>query len=88
MQRWRTNFPAMERTMEGQMSEVSKAFDGLPAHWVAKWWREIRSRNGTDDARRAQARRLFVQQSGAWLPNGGHLYGEVSPPHKICRGRG
>jgi hypothetical protein len=74
--------------MEGQMSEVSKVFDGFPARCVVKWWREIRSRNGTDDARRAQARRLYVQQSGAWLPNGGYLYGEMSSSQRIYRGRG
>jgi len=78
----------MERAMEGHMSEVSKVFGGSPARCVVRWWREIRSRNATDDARRAQARRLFVQQSGAWLPNGGYLYGETSSSHRIYRGRG
>jgi hypothetical protein len=35
-----------------------------PVQHVIEWRRKIAQRNGTDDARRAQAARLFVQQAG------------------------
>ena len=34
-----------------------------PVQHVIEWRRKIAQRNGTDDARRAQAARLFVQQA-------------------------
>lgn len=66
------------------MSDISKVLDGSRAsiRSAVGWWRGLCSRNGTDDARRAQTQRLFVQQSCAWLPNGGHQYGEISVPDK------
>ncbi len=39
---------------------------------VFEWRRRISSRNGTDDARRAQASRLLMLQSCAGPPIGGY----------------
>ena len=49
---------------------------------VFEWLRNIRSRNGTDDARRARASRLLMQQSCAGLPIVGYPYGDISSPHR------
>ena len=35
-----------------------------PVQYVIEWRRKIMRRNGTDDARRALAARLFIQQAG------------------------
>jgi len=43
--------------------------------YVFEWRRRIRSRNGTDDARRAQASRLLMLQSCAGPPIGGYPCG-------------
>jgi hypothetical protein len=43
--------------------------------YVFSWRRRISSRNGTDDARRARARRLFMMQSCAGPPIGGYPCG-------------
>jgi hypothetical protein len=63
--------------MEENMSSISKIFDTARTclRYVVEWWRSIRSRNGTDDARRAQASRLLMQQSCAGLPIGGYPCG-------------
>jgi hypothetical protein len=70
--------------MEAHMSSISKLLDTgrTSVRYVVEWWRGIRSRNGTDDARRAQASRLFIQQSCAGLPIGGYPCGEISSPHR------
>ena len=59
------------------MSSISKVRGTARtcARSVVEWWRSIRSRNGTDDARRAQASRLLMQQSCAGLPIGGYPCG-------------
>ena len=66
------------------MSNISKVLDTgrTSARYVVEWWRGIRCRNGTDDARRAQASRLFMQQSCAGLPIGSYPYEEISSPHR------
>ena len=66
------------------MSSISKILDTgrTSARYVIEWWRGIRSRNGTDDARRAQASRLFIQQRYAGLPIGSYPCGEISSPHR------
>jgi hypothetical protein len=74
----------MELTsMEEPMFSISKLLHAgrTFVRGVVGWGREIRSRNGTADARRAQARRLLMQQSCAGLP-GGYPYGELSSPHR------
>ena len=43
--------------------------------YVFEWRRNIRARNGTDDARRARASRLLMLQSCAGSPIGGYPYG-------------
>lgn len=43
------------------------------------WWRGIGNRNGTDDARRARARRLFIQQNCTGLTIGAYPDGGMSP---------
>jgi len=70
--------------MEGHMSGIPKILDTgrTSVQHVVEWWRGIRRRNGTDDARRARATRLFIQQSCAGLPIGGYPYGEISSPHR------
>lgn len=59
------------------MSSISKIFGTArtSVRYVVEWWRSIRSRNGTDDARRAQASRLLMQQSCAGLPMGSYPRG-------------
>ena len=66
------------------MSSISKILDTswIFARYITEWWRGICSRNGTDDARRAQASRLFIQQSCAGLPVGSYPCGEISSPHR------
>lgn len=48
------------------MYSVPKLADAAwtPVQWLLEWRRKIGERNGTDDARRAQAARLFTQQAG------------------------
>jgi hypothetical protein len=66
------------------MSDIFRILDTsrTSVRGVVEWWRGIRSRNGTDDARRAQASRLFIQQSCAGLPIGSYSCGEISSPHR------
>jgi len=63
--------------MEEHMSSFSQIVlaGRTSARYVAEWWHSIRSRNGTEDARRAQANRLLMQQSCAGLPIGGYPCG-------------
>lgn len=66
------------------MSGISATFHTGRAAFqcVIEWLRIIRSRNGTDDARRALANRLLMQQSCAGLPIVGYPYGDISSPHR------
>jgi hypothetical protein len=50
--------------------------------YVFEWRRRIRSRNGTDDARRARASRLFMLQSCAGPPIGAYPCGIAQPSVK------
>lgn len=43
--------------------------------YTFEWRRNIRARNGTDDARRARASRLLILQSCAGAPIGDYPYG-------------
>jgi len=63
------------------MSNIIKIFDTGRTSFRAlvEWQRQFRGRNGTDDARRARACRLLVQQSFGGLLIGGGPGGEVSP---------
>ncbi|MGH6726077.1 MAG: hypothetical protein ACREB8_05980 [Pseudolabrys sp.] len=62
------------------MSNIIKIIDTGRTSFRAlvEWQRQFRSRNGTDDARRARACRLHVQQSIGGLLIGGGPSDEVS----------
>jgi hypothetical protein len=70
--------------MEAHMLTISRILDTgrTSVRYVVEWQRRIRCRNGTDDARRAQASRLFMQQSCAGPLIGGYPYGELSSPQR------
>jgi hypothetical protein len=59
------------------MSIISKILDigRTSVRYVVEWRRRIRSRNGTDDARRARASRLLMQFSCAGPSISGYPYG-------------
>jgi hypothetical protein len=52
--------------MEAQMFSIYKTRRSgwTPIQYIVEWQGRIRSRNGTDDARRALRARLLVQQGG------------------------
>ena len=52
---------------------------------VIDWRRRIRSRNATDDARRAQTKRLTLQQNCTGPLFAGHPYRDSWSPHKMHR---
>jgi hypothetical protein len=58
--------------MEGIMTSVLKVLNvvSIPFQRFVLWQRRIGNRNGTDDARRAQAARLLSLQAGP--PIGSH----------------
>jgi hypothetical protein len=72
------------------MTSISKFF-AAGRGWlkcVLEWRRRMCSRNGSNDARRAQAKRLIVQQSYTGPFLAGYPYGEISSPQKTRRSMG
>ena len=59
------------------MSIISKILQTGQAsvRYVVEWRHRIRSRNGTDDARRAQSSRVLMQLTCAGAPIGGYPCG-------------
>jgi hypothetical protein len=77
-------------SMEKHMSSTIKIIDTGRTFFraVVEWQRQVRSRNGTDDARRAYACRLLVQQGFGGLLIGGYPSGEASSSQRSRRHAG